>query len=451
MSLIVPSAITQENTTLTIDNITQSIETTTEYILPIDSSSIFLIRFDLKEQGLNQIAAQVIYNATAANVTVNDLVELTQAETLNLTVANEVLDTLDLSSPELFNFDSLESVFNELNISVLSVYRKMLDEFIPDARNNVPRLLDTFEIDQPTFNDAILYGTDADLFNILKAANFSENNVQIAFNITGKTPSDLYDFLKPIIFPRIRVYPIERLLSIVKTNGLTAKHFEDVLDIFELSRARYDSIPSFRDALTNYVSEINNLELYGTLVNINQIATVNFAYNRYQHLQRVADAYVENTIIPRVRYNVTDIDAYSDDCLYGPVIVKFEGSNGGKTVEITQEYPQHHIHGCHYVVADKDGILISEAVHVHYNQYNLIADVSNSTEFKIGSPLICKNQLYGVAEDINKGRIGFRSFHCDGSLPDTTTIFADNASAATKILTEIQSIVLLFLIQVFIM
>lgn len=449
-TLMASSTAAQENITA-IDNITQPIETTTEYVLPIDLSSIFSIKFDLKEESVNQVAAQVVYNGTEANITVNDLVELTEAESLNLTVVNEVLDKLDLSSPDLFDFNSLESAFTELNVSALAVYRRMLEEFIPQPRENVPRLLDTFDINQSTFNDVILYGNDTDLFNILKSANFSEENVQKAFDIIGKTPSNLYDFLKPIIFPNIRVYPIERLLNIVKSNGLTPKHFEDVLDIFELSRARYNAIPSFRNALTDYVNQINNVELYGTLVNVSEIATVNFVYNRYEHLHRVANAYVESVVTPRTSYKVTYINAYTDDCLYGPVIVKFEGSSAGKAVAIAQDYGEHHIHGCHYVVATGGPLIKEKLDHVDYKQYSLVAEVSNSTELKIGSPLICYDYLYGVAEDISKGRIGFRSFHCDGSVLDTTTIFADDASAATRVHYAINTITVMIIIQTFIM
>lgn len=449
-TLMVSPSVAQENVT-SIDNITQPIETTTEYVLPIDASSIFSIKFDLKDESVNNVAAQIIYNGTQANITVNDVVELTQAESLNLTVMNEVLDKLDLSSPELFNFESLESAFTELNISALAVYRKMLDEFIPQPRENVPRLLNTFDIDQTQFNDVILYGSDSDLFNTLKSANFSEENVQNAFDILGKTPSDLYDFLKPIIFPQVRIYPIERILNIVKKQGITSRHFKDVLDIFELSRARYNAIPSFRDALADYVNQMNNIELYGTLVNVSEIATVNLVYNRYQYLHGVANAYVESIVSPRTRYLVKDIDAYTDDCQYGPVIVNFEGGSTGKSVSIAQDYGKDHIHGCRYVVVSNGSIVIEEFDHVHYKQYSLVAHASNTTEFKLGSPLICYDQLYGVAEDTSKGKIGFRSFHCDDSVLDLTTIFSDDTSAALKVQGAIKAFISIFVIRMFIM
>lgn len=451
MALLVSSAMTDENST-SIDNITPIIETTTEYVLPIDLSSIFRIKFDLKEEGVNQVAAQVIYyNGTAANITVNDLVELTQAESLNLTGANQVLDALDLSSSDLFNVDSLESAFTELNISALAVYRRMLEEFIPSPRDNVPRLLDTFDIEKTNFNDVILYGSDSDFFAILKSANFSEENLQEAFNIIGKTPSDLYDFIKPIIFSRIRVYPIERLLSVVKKNGLTPKHFEDVLDIFKLPRSRYDDIPSIKNALTDFVNQLNTVEVFGTLVKANQLATVNLVYSQYQRFHHVANVYVENIITPRTIYNVTDIDAYTDDCSFGPVIVNFEGNYVGKSIEITQDYPEHHLHGCHYVVVEGATIISEKLRHVLYKQYSLVADVSNNTVLKIGSPLVCSDQLYGVAEDTSKGKIGFRSFRCDGSELDSTTIFADDTSAGLTISVDAKIFVLLCAIQIFIM
>lgn len=444
--ILISSTLAQENASL-INNITEAVETTTEYVLPIDLSSIFQIKFVLKEEGLSQVAAQLIYNATSFNITVNDLVDLTQAEQLNLTTINEALDKLDLSSTDLFNFDSLESSFNELNISLLELYGKLRKEFIPVPRDNVPRLLDTFNISQNGFNDIILYGNDTKLFELLKSGNFSEENVKVAFELIGKTPSDLYDFLKPDIFPRIREYSIERLLDIIKSNGLAPKHMKDVLEIFNLRRAGYEAVPSFRSALSDLEDEMNNVELYGTLVNSSVVATVNNVYNKYKYFQNIADAYVENVFTPRVSFKVDNIDAYDDNCLYGPVLVTFEASSVEKIIGITQEYSEHHPRNCFYAINSNGSLIIEKLYHVHYSQNYLIADVSNSTIFKIGSPLICNDLLYGVAESESKGKIGFRSFYCSDDVPDTTTIFADETSSASIFVVEFQIIIFMFVVK----
>lgn len=436
------STLAQENVSL-IDNITQPIETTTQYVLPIDLSSILRIYFYLKEEGVNQVAAQLIYNASVVNITVSDLVEVTQAENYNLTAINQVLDQLDLSSSDLFNFDSLEPTFTELNVSALGIYRKLLEEFIPEPRTNVPGLLDIFSIDQVAFNDVILYGNDTELFKILKSANFSEENTKEAFSLIQKTPSDLYEFVKPIIFASIKVYPVERLLDIVKENGLTPKHFKDVLDAFEVRGERYETVPSFKSALTDFVDEINNVELYGTLVNSSVVATVNYVYNRYKYLRHVADLYVLNILTPRVSYKVNNIDAYSDSCLYGPVLLTFDGISQGNVVEITQNYAEHHPPRCYYAVVENYTLIVEKLDHVHYHQQNLIADVSNNTLFKIGSPLVCNDYLYGVAESDSRGRIGFRSFHCADASLDTTTIFSDETSSASTVNSKIWQAVVL--------
>lgn len=446
--LTAASTLAQENISSLIDNITQPIETTTQYVLPIDLSSILQIRFDLKEESANEVAAQLIYNASVVNITVSDLVEVTQAENYNLTAINQVLDQLDLSSTDLFNFESLESAFTELNISTLAIYRQLLQEFIPEPRENVPRLLDTFDINKGDFNDVILYGNDADLFNLLKTANFSEHNTKEAFNLIQKTPSDLYEFVKPTIFSSIRVYPIERLLYVVKEHGLTPKHFKDVLDVFEVRRDRYDTVPSFKSALTDFVDEINSVELYGTLVNSSVVATVNYVYNKFKYLRHIADAYVVNILTPTIRYKVDDIDAYSDNCLYGPVLLTFDGTSVGNAVEITQQYAEHHPPNCYYAVVTNQSLIVEKLHHVHYSQQNLIADVSNNTLFKIGSPLICNDYLYGVAEGENRGRIGFRSFHCADASLDTTTIFSDETSSASAVNSKLlQAVVLLVTVK----
>lgn len=448
-ALIFASTAAQENFT-SIDNITQSIETTTEYVLPLDLSSIFQIKFYLRNDSVNAVAAQLIYNATANNITVNDLVQLTQVENLTLTDINQVLDQLDLSSTDLFNFRSLESAFSELNVSVLTLYKEMRTDFIPDPRTNVPRLLDTFAVDQAEFNDVILYGNDSSLFQVLRNANFSEENVKAAFAIIGKTPSDLYDFVKPSLFPKIREYRIERLLEIVKENQITKKHFKDALDAFQVPTEQYYATPSFRNALTDLVDEMNNVELYGTLTNFSEVATVNFVRDKYTSLRHVADVHVENFLSPRDSYKVVDIDAYSDDCLYGPILLRFEGISSGKVLPITEVYinTENHVHDCYYAAVVNDVLEEERLQHVHFNKHNLIADVSNTTEFKFGSPLICHNALYGVAEESQRNKIGFRSFRCDESVLDTTPIFADEeTSGASTAFVAVKALVLLLLAE----
>lgn len=446
IAVLLAPAISQENATLP-ENLTLPIETTTEYVLPIDAGSLLRLKFDLKEDNINEVAAQVIFNATAYNVTVSDLVALTDVENLNFTAIAGVLDQLDLANADLFNVETVQAAFAELNVSALDVYTRLKNGYIPDPRTQVPRLLDVFEIDREHFLNTVSFGTDAELFEILKSANFSQENLMDAFDLIGKTPDSLYEFLKPTFLVKINDYPIEKFVEIVKSNKLTQKHLEDALDAFGVEKTRYDEIPAFRSAFSGLTEEFNRIEVYGVLTNFSEAVTINMVYSNYKHLRHVADLFAETSTEPLTRRKVVEIDDYDDGCSYGPALLNLEGSDiVGRPIAVTNDYPEHRVSNCYYVSVVGTELVKEKFDHVHYSKHNLVAHKSNSTVLKRGSPLICHDVLYGLAEEDSGKRIGFRSFHCDDSVPDTTTIFASSTKSTSNDVYSAKALVFAFIL-----
>lgn len=440
-----------QETTGVIDNITATIEATTTPPLSVDISSFLYVKYYVREDNINEVAAQLISNATAYNITVDDLLQLTQIESFNFTEVIRLLDQFDLTSGDLFNFQTIEATFKELNISILTIYRSMAADFIPEPRNNIPVLLSIFGINRTIFDDIILYGTDSDLFELLNAANFTAENVQTALQSIQKTTSDLYAFVKPTLFLSLKNYPISKLLNITTLHEITVKHFQDLLGAFNLRPENYFAILSFRNGISSYVDDINSVTLLALVTNATDVVSINLASTKYNSLKNTLDLYVEDPANATLRYKSDYIDSYNDGCLYGPVVLRPVGITARENLVIAEDYSQQTLENCQYVTVVGNVLVVYTIPTAHNSKNTIIAEATNETVFIRGSPIFCGGKLHGLAEEQSGTQIGFRTFYCDEEVPDTTTIFSPPSAASHCHLFELSSVIGLgFLYLVFI-
>lgn len=412
-----------------------STEVTTPFVaVPVDATYLLSVKYYVKEEGIQAVAAFIIANnASVYNISLSDLLQLTEIENKNFTEISKILDSFDLSSQEVFNFENIEATFQELNISLLDIYQRIRVGFIPDPKSNVPLLQEQLGIDQQEFDGTILYGNDSSLFAILKQSNFSAENIQKAFSIINKTPSDFYDFIKPYFFASLSSYPLPRLIEVSKNQGIDEGHLKELLDALDVGPSKYQSLPAFASALEDFTQMINNVEIIATIINPTQLISVNRILNKWKNIRNIADVYVESLDSAKTKYKVPVIDSFNDDCLYGPVALTPENFSFQRGVEVAQDYSTDHIYNCKYVTVI-DNLFVEENIElVHNNKLSIISDFPNSTLFKVGSPLFCFGKLYGIAEELSQDKIGFRTFYCDPEIFDTTTIFAESAGGSLHV------------------
>lgn len=428
-------------------------EVTTQFdAVPIDSTYLSSVKYYIKEEGFDDVAASLITNnASFYNLSLPDLLEVTEVNDKNFTEISQVLDSFDLASEEVFNFENIESVFDELNISLLAVYRKMIsDNFIPDPRINIPLLQEQLGIDKAEFDDTILYGNDSSLFRILRESNFSSENIQKAFAIIGKTPSDFYEFVKPFIFEKLVEYSLPRLVEVSQRQGIQESHVKDLLGAFNVTSSKYQAVPAFKNAFQEFTNLLNNVEIVATRVSSTQLVSVNQVATKWKNVRNVADLYVEPLDDSLIKYKVATTDSHNDDCLYGPIVLRPENYNlliGD--VEIAQDYETHHMTDCKYVTVIDNTFVEEDIPTAHNNKLNIISDFANATLFKVGSPLFCLGKLYGIAEELKGNEIGFRTFYCDPEIFDTTTIFSESSTGALRTENYRMLITVLGLLNVF--
>lgn len=411
-----------------------SVETTTQYVaVPINATYLSSVKYYLKDESFDDVAAIIIANnASLYNISLPDLLQVTDIENKNFSDISKVLDGFDLASQEVFNFENIEAAFGELNISLLTLYSRIRVGFIPDASTNIPLLQEQLGINGAEFDSTILYGNDSSLFKILKESNFSSENIKKAFGIINKTPSDLYTFVKPYVFEKVKDYPLERLLEVSKEQGIEQNHLKDLLKALNVTPDKYQAVPALKNALEDFEAMINRVEILATGISQESLVTVNSVAVKLRNLREIADLFVEpqdnsNTTF---RVNTTKIDSFDDSCLYGPIVLSPEGYRSPIDIEVEANDSTHHLSDCTYVTVINNTFVEESIPTVHNNKLTIIADFPNVTIFKIGSPLFCSGKLYGVAEELNGNQIGFRPFYCDPDATDSTTIFAESAAVS---------------------
>lgn len=394
--------------------------------VPVNVSSFVRVKFYLSENGSLQLASELIAkNVTTYNITIRDIVEVTQVDKFNFSQVSVLLDKFDVTSADLCNFRTLEVVFKQLNISILAVYQELKNS-LADPRNDIPKVLEILGIDSVRFNDIIAYGTDEELFNFLKQQNITAESVQKVYETLGKTPSDTYEFIKGFVFAKIGDYDLQLVVSYLQSLGISAKQFQDVLKEAGVRKEDFYRAESFRKAFFDFVKVINEEEYLGIVLNLIQVTSVKSVENRWRSLRDYANIFVEN--IDNSSIPVQQIAPFDNDCSYGPIILSVnQRSAENNTFIITDEYDVEEIEKCTYVTLINGTSLVSEDVSVFQaSKQNIIAKFTNSSIFKVGSPLFCKSRLYGLAEQKQGDNVGFRTFFCDPEESDATTILPEN-------------------------
>lgn len=437
----------QETTT---DDVFSAEVTTQSVAVPINASYLSSVKYHIKDEGFQDVAAFIIANnASLYNISLQDLLEVTDIENKNLSEISTVLDSFDLTSDDVFNIENIETTFDELNISLFMMYSQMRVSFIPNPSTNIPLLQEQLGIDKAQFDSTILYGNDSTLFRVLKESNFSSENIQKAFAIINKTPSDLYAFVKPYVFEKVKYYPFERLVEVSEEQGINANHVRDLLQALDVTPNKYLAVPAFKNAFDDFAQIINNVEILATRLNNAQLVSVNKVATKWRNVRNIADLYVEPLDGSDTKFKIATLDAFNDDCLYGPVVLEPENYTFSADVEVAQNYSTHHISDCKYVTVIDNNLIEESIPTVHNNKLNIIADFPNATLFKVGSPLFCLGKLYGIAEELNGNQIGFRTFYCDPEIMDTTTIFSGTTAAASSMESYRMLIAVLGLLSVF--
>lgn len=400
--------------------------------IPLNISSFVRIKFYLSENGSLRLASELVAkNITTYNITIRDIIEVTQLDKFNFSQISVLLDKFDLTSADLCNFDTLEFVFKQLNISILAVYQQLKNS-LADPRNDIPKVLEILGIDSVQFNNIIAYGTDDELFSFLKAQNITAESVQKVYETFGKTPSDTYEFIKGFVFAKVGDYDLQLVIDYLNNRGISANQFQEVLIAAGVNKEDFYRAESFRKAFLDFVDVINQKEYLGIVLNPFQVTTVKSVQNRWNSLKEYADIFVEN--VDNNPIIVQQIAPFDNDCTYGPILLSVNiRAAENNTSAITDGDDFEEIDQCTYVTLFNDTFLISEEVRVSQTTtQNIVAQFTNSSIFKIGSPLFCKRMLYGLAEQKKESKVGFRTFSCDPEEPLVTTILPESGARKSK-------------------
>lgn len=396
---------------------------------PIDISALFRISYFVRDNATLDLAAKFVNEAHNHNITLKDVIEVTKMDTYSFTFINGLLERFDIHPEEFITVESLESAFNALNISILSIYKELVTKgFVPDAKKNVPEILDVLGIDQAEFNNIILYGSDADLFKLLKSSNITGEGVKSAFNIIGKTPSDFYDFIRPSIFAQIKLYSLDTLLYQLHQFDIGEKQLKDVLEAFEVAPNDLYGVESFRAAFEQFVDEINKEYTIGVLYSNSEVATANSVLKKigeYQYSIGVSAAAVDTS----TTYPVSEFKLFDDQCSFTPLILNVGALSGRNPAVVADSYNTTHLLGnCKYITTDGSLLLVEEVTSAHNHKVDLKVELSNIELYKVGSPLFCDDKLFGLAEERKDNSVGFRTFYCDPDNSGHTTIFPSSDS-----------------------
>lgn len=275
----------------------------------------------------------------------------------------------------------LENTLEKYNISFFDVMSD-LEDAIPDPLVNIPIMLDKVNINATEFIYYIMFDKNyTALADIINNGNLSNENIQESFNSVNKTSIEICTALKPRLV---------KFLSQVTT-----------ADAIMLLRKFYFKNYDVMNYVQSYLPLMKEFYQIGVRISENEVL---FYGNELSHSLNNIETFqvlsYDNTVL--AEENFTD--------KFGYKVIKLS-TKSSTYIKFTDNYDLKIIKDCVYFYLDKKEIKKYPVRILQNYKYTLGWNNVHPKLFQVGNPIVCNNELYGLAEQYASRSILFSTFY----------------------------------------
>lgn len=346
--------------------------------------------FNLKPDAVPKLLAELLQEEQ--NLKMELLFNLTKIER---TTFEEYNDLKNLLGIDLFDF---KMIFEKLNVSFVEIFE--------DSHINsivLSKLVNLFKINLKELLAS--KGNDEKIKELILNGNFEEETFDEALKVLGVTNEDFYYFIKPYVLYQLSNLNLFQFKNLDEDFKILAENLEKVFDFYFVTFIDVTSYEQLNKVLQKYYVKLNHQKISGIFVDETKVFTSSLINENWKNIKEYANI-----------FGIT-----LDKCfLYTMVDVNYINSH---VVELTTSkvnfnfVPHKLIEGdledCKYVTEINGSAAINSFPIVLHENNHLSATKTPSTVFKIGGPLICDRNLYGIAEMHNVEEIIFATLEPD--------------------------------------
>lgn len=333
------------------------------------------------------------------NLSLIDILEFIKVKNMTLDQFMEILDQLNLKKQHL-SAQGIAHLTQGLNISISEVLLKFKETF--KKQSEEPIILQIFQIDLASFYGMNFNKNDTELLKILAKGNYSKDTLSEAKKVLKLTDEDIFNFTRSIVVEKLyQNHTMKEMLQCISSwNAKNA--IENILNIMHINFETLTTSPKLIEFLDSFQKRLSQDIILGVKIGKREIITHGKVYHTYSTSKEFIEMTTGNVDLTS-SYNITEVKQLK----WGNAILKTDKDL--KFVKIVDHVDRSHpIDNCKYVSGTFFEAIISENVaKVTINDNGLEIRKTNKTVFRLGSPLMCNGDLYGLANQETEDKIYF--------------------------------------------
>lgn len=356
----------------------------------VESFSVVDFYFNLKPDTIPKLLAELLKEEQDLKVEL--LFNLTKIET---TTYEEYNDLKILLGIDLFDF---KTIFGKLNVS----FTEILEDFHVNPII-VSKLIYLFKIN---LNDLLANkGNDAKIKELILSGHFNDESFDEALLVLGITYEEFYYFIKPYVLYQLSSLTLFEFKTLGKAFWILLENLDKVFDFYSVTFVDVFNYEQLNNVLQKYYIKLNQQKISGTFVEESKVFTSSLINENWKHIKEHANIF-GITLDKCFLYNFVDVNYVNSH------VVELTSSKANYNF-MPHKRVENNLENCSYVAEINGSIAINTFPIVLHENNHLTAIKTPNDVFKIGAPLICDGNLYGIAEMDNVNEIIFATLEPD--------------------------------------
>ncbi|XP_074029821.1 uncharacterized protein [Leptinotarsa decemlineata] len=364
------------------------------------------VLFNIQENKIADFLVNTTFTNMPKNViTVSDIVQLYGLGNISLCSTNAALVTLNINPANLLSINGLEVILKEFQITFKNFYEEIFSIKLNISGLPLRNFITALGINNGEFTSAMSYN-DPDPFEEFKKGNFSKESIDAALNGTGKTLEDLFAACRDMFLSKVVTLETDELLEVFKKYDFAQEKAVQLWHYLNISTEDVNAIPVFENLLAQAIYELNQKTYLGVLMKERSIAINKKVFDLWKNrpMSKIYAQSIDKSI-------TLEIEQKQLPSRFNNIIILgINGIYNGAIADVGTTPKL--IRNCTFITL-QNGTVVSMDVHVANYVFPNFEITSNLTEaeFVVGSPLICQNEIYGLAAELlESDTVVFESF-----------------------------------------
>ncbi|XP_050306181.1 uncharacterized protein LOC126743231 [Anthonomus grandis grandis] len=359
------------------------------------------ILLNISEARIPNYLINVIYDRPVEkSISAQAVLTLYQANTTNLTFAEHVLQSWNVSNSQVFSINGFYYTMNLFNWTFTNFYNTAINRLgLSGAplRNGLVAL----NINVNEFSAGIAYG-EPDPWQEFIKGNFSRENLEVACSAAGITLEALWEVVRDLFINDLITFQVEDFVRLLLNHNIQKQHALIMWNSIPITLEHVYSIPLYSEIISNFSSRVSQQNALGVLISNRDVVVHRTLQEFFEAERELLDIHAE-TVITRTSLLIGEVNT----TIYNNLVVLRHNVDTPFTnlTAITVASENSNLTNCSYVTFQNNNVMTVNVPLAIYDNDSYILPRSVVQNVIPGSALVCNVTVYGLARGAENGHI----------------------------------------------